>query len=64
MWTDIWPGQKVTGYSERKKKNLEEWTPKMLTVVEVTSGGRGEVVVGGIKRFSLLNYIYIFTVYI
>ena len=36
----------------------------MLTVVEVTSGGRGEVVVGGIKRFSLLNYIYIFTVYI
>lgn len=31
----------------------------MLTVVEVTSRGRGEVVVGGIRRFSLLNYIYI-----
>lgn len=30
----------------------------MLTVVEVTSAGGGEVVVGGIRRFSLLNYTY------
>lgn len=30
----------------------------MLTVVEVTPGGGGEVVVGELRRFSLLNYIY------
>ena len=34
----------------------------MLTVV--TTGGGGEAVVGGLRRFSLLNYIYIYCSYL